>query len=159
MREILFKAKRIDNGEWVEGQYCYMLNPKSENGEPKKHFICNGTNVFNYEIDPETLCQYTGLTDKNGKLICENDIVKTQHFTDRPYSKYAKEKQFNGYVYWKERKFDGNKKYKEQIYAGEWDVKIIQDVGNFICGSWGRLWDCEVIGNIFDNPELLEEKQ
>lgn len=79
MREILFKAKRIDNGEWVEGQYCYMLNPKSENGEPKKHFICNGTNVFNTEIDPETLCQYTGVTDKNGVKIFECDIIAYEY--------------------------------------------------------------------------------
>lgn len=56
MREILFKAKRKDNYEWVEGQYYYILNPKTESGDPKKHLICNGTNVFNAEIDPETLC-------------------------------------------------------------------------------------------------------
>lgn len=94
MREILFKAKRIDNGEWVEGQYCYMLNPKSENGEPKKHFICNGTNVFNSEIDPETICQYTGLTDKNGVKIFEHDKMMIDKGEE--YEKQAKVNYSNG---------------------------------------------------------------
>lgn len=47
MREILFRAKRIDNGEWAEGQYAFILNPLTESGEPIKHLICNGTNIFN----------------------------------------------------------------------------------------------------------------
>lgn len=155
MREHRYKAKRLDNDEWIEGYYwqngCgnHFIRVIDEQSE----FV-----LLDVEIDPETLCEFTGLTDKNGKWIWENDIVKTQHFTNRSYSKYAKEKQFNGYVYWKERKFNGNPKYKEQIYAGEWDVKINQDVEVFVHGSWGRLWDCEVIGNIFDNPELLEVK-
>lgn len=152
MREHKYKAKRLDNGEWIEGYLFIGVNGVCE--------ICIGSPIIRitYEVDPNTVCEFTGLTDKNGKYIWENDIIKTQSFTDRPYSKYAKEKQFNGYVYWKEHKFIGNKKYIEQIYSGEWDVKINQDVGNFVCGSWGRLWNCEVIGNIFDNTELLEVK-
>ena len=79
MREILFKAKRIDNGEWVEGQYCYIRNPKTGSGEPKKHLICNGTNVFNVSVDPETVCQYTGLTDKKMEKAFENHKVYDPH--------------------------------------------------------------------------------
>ena len=50
MREILFKAKRIANGEWVEGQYVYFENPKTESGEPVKHFIGNGTTIFSKQM-------------------------------------------------------------------------------------------------------------
>ena len=62
-REIIFKAKRIDNGEWGEGQYAYITNPLTEDGKPIRHLICNGTNIFNDLIDPVTLCQFTGLRD------------------------------------------------------------------------------------------------
>ena len=62
-REILFKAKRTDNGEWVHGNYI--------NGG----FIIKMNHTECIDIDNNTLCQYTGLTDKNGKLIWENDIL------------------------------------------------------------------------------------
>lgn len=84
MREILFKAKRIDNGEWIEGSflnldsdsgYCYIV-PTYETAStlPIKSLILDRMKL----VDPETICQFTGLTDKNGKKIWENDIVTCQ---------------------------------------------------------------------------------
>lgn len=134
MREILFRAKRIDNGEWVEGQYAYILNPLTESGEPIKHLICNGTNIFNDEIDPKTICQYTGLTDKNGNRIWENDIV----------SAWSEGKHTIGRV---KRRVDGlyiiYPSYQKQEFWG-------------LCPDENGKTTVEVIGNIFDNPELLK---
>lgn len=128
-REILFKAKRIDNGEWVEGYYVYITNPLTEDGKPIKHLICNGTNIFNDLIDPDTLCQYTGLTDKNGKKIWENDIVRNG-------------KGDIGVVQWFEEHavfMIWNKTKHHVYYLAENDFSKI-----------------EIVGNEFDNPELLE---
>ena len=75
MREILFKAKRIKNGKWIEGYYFY--NPNID-----KHFIHNWLSNGLVEVDKNTICQYTGLTDKNGDKIWENDIVRFQFDND-----------------------------------------------------------------------------
>lgn len=131
MRDILFKAKRKDNGEWVEGQYSYIRNPYSEDGEPVTHLICNGTNVFNYEIDPDTLCQYTGLKDKNGNRIWENDIVK-----DEP-------DYMLGTVIW----------HCDDYVGWFLDDEYFEHPQMIDKEMWGN---CEVIGNIFDIPELLK---
>ena len=127
-REILFKAKRIDNGEWVEGQYVYITNPLTEDGKPIKHLICNGTNIFNDLIDSDTICQCTGLTDKNDKKIWENDIVELPdeegYFTCK-WEEDAARFVMNG---------DG----------------LTVDFDNY----WS--YQTEVAGNIFDKSELLE---
>lgn len=134
MREILFKAKRKDNGKWVEGQYAYINNPLTENGQPIRHLICNGTNIFNYEINPDTLCQYTGLTDKNGRKIWENDIVQAWSEGSNAIGKVI-------------RRVDGlyimYPAYQKKEFWGLYPNKNGKTT-------------VEVIGNIFDNEELFE---
>lgn len=141
-REILFKAKRIDNGEWVEGWYTYITNPLIEDGKPIKHLICNGTNIFNDLIDPDTLCQYTGLTDKNGRKIWENDIVKCLKRTEG-YELYQ--------VVWRNEFADFGVEPIKPKYGAKYPIGLSDGVT--LCGH-----DYRAFGNIFDNPELLEVK-
>jgi uncharacterized phage protein (TIGR01671 family) len=135
MREILFKGKRIDNGEWVVGQYVNTCYPG--NGKETGHFIVVYPNEY-HEIYTSTLCQFTGLCDKNGKKIWENDIC------------------------------DRKEKYPEVVKMtnGDWTLDysyaIGRDYGNSYCnlGFYVNERKCvEVVGNIFDNPELLQEER
>lgn len=117
--------------------------------------MSNEDSITGIEIDYKTIGQYTGLTDKNGRKIFEGDIVRTQPFSDKPYSSKAKYKQHIGVVEYRVRHFK-NSLY-EQDYEGKWIVKI-SDYGKFTCCNWNEFFKCEVIGNIYDNPELLEGK-
>lgn len=139
-REILFKAKRKDNGEWVEGQYVYITNPLTEDGKPIKHLICNGTSIFNDLIDPVTLCQYTGLTDKDGEKIWENDIVECN-----------KRKEECGLykVIWRKEYADFGVVPISNTCIGQYPI-------GFSYGKTLHGRDYKSVGNIFDNPELLE---
>ena len=147
MREILFRAKRIDNREWVEGYFCRAFKWTGDNA-PVPAIQESGCFMFR-EIDPETLCQYTGLTDKNGKRIWENDIVKYQVDNDDcPFPNKDIKKRI-GRVYFEEFRAafalamgqEGSSMINNDLY------KYVQN-GNRV----------EVIGNIFDNPELLKEE-
>ena len=114
MREILFKAKRLSDGAWVEG-YLYRLhdslNPfimfRNRHGEA-------------YEVDPSTVCQYTGLTDKNGKKIFDGDVVRRE--TDY----YGKHKVYDEPVVWEddiEKGFLGEPYTSGYcIHGGNWEV-------------------------------------
>ena len=161
-REILFKAKRKDNGKWVEGYYIYHIKrticPLGDSVKPEdeQHVIMqDGFSDWNmprdtvvYEIDPDTLCQYTGLTDKNDKKIWENDIFRYSYDYDgSPFLKDGEEIKYRaGAVFWSE-------------WRGSWAVC---GRGNKKCTNndvfkYNRNPNrTEVIGNIFDNPELLE---
>lgn len=133
MREILFKAKRIDNGEWVEG-YVFETNDNSYiayNGQFDDDLFLSPQNIF-IPIDANTICQYTGLTDKNGNMIWENDVVKGKYWERGNSHRHIGEIKYIGNAF----KVVGVKQYRG--YHDE------------LNGSY------EIIGNIFDNPELLE---
>ena len=184
MREVLFKAKLKDwktnpqQNKWVEGYYLsrkettYCFTEDYERNPVKTlHYIAVDSmtnwglpNEFRcYEIDPDTLCEFTGVHDNNKVRVFENDIVRTKEFSDRPDSKYKKSKRFNGIVEYKiysgngffndeTKKFD---RYRE--YGAEWRVNI-GDCGIYRDSDWDDFFDCEVIGNKFDNLELLDEQ-
>lgn len=128
MREILFRGKHMHvcpenkhlDGTWVEG----YLEDENHINDGKCEFL----------IDPETICQYTGLTDKNGKKIWENDILEG-HLDDKFPEDVTREK-----VIWHESGWKTEEPgCVDKEYLDEFDAE------NF-----------EVVGNVFDNPELLE---
>lgn len=156
MREHLFRGIRLDNGEWVEG---YYVKAQKLNGDGHEHFIIEeAANGSSHLVIPESVGEYTGIHDKNDKKIFENDIVRTQPFYDRPFSSKRKGKQFVGVVEYTTRKFNGNRFYQEQTYDARWRANIVEDIGKYVHSSWGDFWNCEVIGNVFENGELLEEQ-
>lgn len=160
MREILFKAKRIDNGEWVEGYYQKRYDLLDN--EEHLIFHADSYNVWEYaEIIPETLCQFTGLTDKNGNEIWENDILK---FEDEIWmfshtscgTEYDSAKIENyGLIGYDENsaRYDFVK-YKFNENSVEADLHENHDIE---FSEFAK--ENERIGNIFDNPELLQEEK
>lgn len=139
MIEILFKGKRIDNNEWIEGFYLPI-------GE-RTYIICEAeldctdgenTDLYTtewYEVDPETICQYTGWVDKNGRRY-EGDIFQVVDIECA--------------CIWR--------------YVIKWDDKLLRWSANNIEKSYiklplsdFRIEEINVIGNVFDNSELLEE--
>ena len=158
MREILFRGKRVDNGEWVEGNLFIPDYPD------KPTEICIGTNVvrITYEVIPETVGQYTGLTDKNGTKIFEGDIVQYQTYDDFICTSVVK-----------------LGKYKQDGSSGEYNgidcIGYYVEVIEFICPDWcdedfyffhehlktQNILEvekkCKVIGNNHDKPKIKEE--
>ena len=138
MREILFRGKRLDNCTWAEGSLsmeyfhecgCVMISPTSD--------TC-------YKVEPETVGQFTGRTDKNGKKVFEHDVIR-HHFGDEigvirfgQYRNPFGDDEFGGHVGF----------YVDWI-AGTYPQTLRKDLG-----YWMQM--VEVIGNIHDNPELLE---
>lgn len=131
MREILFKAKTC-NGKWVQGLLTHKDN---------KWYISNKEGIpFAFEVIPETIGQYTGLKDKNGKEIYEGDIVK--------FDEYKYEKLVQSII--------SEIKWCEELCS----LSLVVSEQQGTRGTLSHLLDynkeVKVIGNIFDNPELLE---
>ena len=135
----LFKAKRLDNGEWVQGALfngeSHCIIGQEIKFSPYTEHECK---IVGYEVDRDTICQCTGLKDKNGKLIWENDVVK--QFAD--CNELGNSLYFFYQIRWNNEysAFEGYEIYTEETVL------------------FPDLEDIEVIGNIFDNPELLESE-
>lgn len=137
-REILFKAKVKDGTEWIKGGLIVVKNTERrfivdiDSKTALRGFRTHCSDKFDWrstEVDPDTVCQYTGLTDKNGKKIWENDIVQ---------------------VGW----YKGTVEYENGCFVIKWYNKFLRKG----LGNWSDLDGFHTVGNIYDNPELLEEE-
>lgn len=139
----LFKAKRVYNGgEWVQGYYVKGLDVHGKEVhlifEPNTMFYSSGETDGWYKVDPTTICQCTGLKDKNGKLIWENDIC------DR------------------KEEYPEIVKYNNGDWTLDYSYSKGKESGYCYCNLGFYALErkyVEVIGNIFDNPELLESEE
>ncbi len=137
MRDILFRGKRIDNGEWVEGHFYTQVYLPETIEEEWYWFIkpIGGKSWESFRVAPETVSQYTGLLDKNGKKIFEGDICQTKGkplIDEKPFA-----------VVWND--------YYSGFYWENLDNPRETDMFTETVAEL-----TEVIGNIHDNPELLE---
>ena len=135
MREILFKAKRKDNGKWVEGYYQKRYDLLGN--EVHLIFHADSYTVWEYaEVDPETLCWFTGRCDRYGNKIWENDIMMAH--LDESYPEDATYETVEwGVAGWVTHEAGST----DREYLDEFDLEHY-----------------EVVGNIFDNKELLQEE-
>ena len=124
MREILFRGKRIDNGEWVEGYFVNLWLMHYQKHQP----IITDNNAVSYDVDPSTVGQYTGLTDKNGKKIFEGDIMA-----------------FTAYG------FD----YVGTVEFADGSFSIMCEHASPFLDQAVSKHGAYIIGNMHDNPELL----
>ena len=146
MREILFRGKRLDNGRWVEG-YAYYNDQVSKIiyaiGVDKESHYCEAHDVF-----PTTVSEFTGLHDKNGKQIFEGDLLKITSTVFGGITEQQTQKREDIALVEYDSKTGG---YRLKVYNNGKYKRISKFTKNHL---WA--YDAEVIGNKWDNPELLE---
>ena len=143
MREIKFRGKRLDNGEWLYGNLVELRNPFNPNDAsacfimPKEVNIAAPDSIAEQDVvDPDTVGQFTGLLDKNGKEIYEGDIIS--------------------------ERLKGHRKYQDAYQVVFVDYQWCGKNGYGSCTSlslFEEFHDIKVIGNIHDNPELLSNDE
>lgn len=150
MREILFRGKRIDNGEWVYGSFVMdVIELHQRENFPNSPVLVDGfirrydfenKKIKMYEVDRESVGQYIGLTDKNGTKIFDGDIVR--HLNDCPYADESIVEK--GIVFWNNKSCGWYRTSNGAFNHGRKDIYRMSP-------------DCfyEVIGNIYENAELL----
>ena len=143
IREVIFRGKRLHDNKWIYGNFISDCEGNPHIIEPR--FFCEDGHHLQYEdntdtpvfIIPETVGQYTGLTDKNGMRIFEGDICRFKRFNDVHIGKIVFNATTASFVMW------------YQPIVGAYGKKATQKMLLSVCD------DIEVIGNIHDNPELL----
>ena len=135
MREIKFRGKRVDNGEWV---YGYLIGNDVIVGDIVEFSDEYFNTEFWYKVDPKTVGQYTGLKDRNGREIYEGDVLRLV---------------LVDYAHVPEQIFVvGSDSFFE-------DVCYLQNISRFVEDSGSETDGIEVIGNIYENPELLKGEE
>lgn len=177
-REIKFRGKRTDNGAWVYGglhlhqevKLCVATAKEVEENE-KAMILVDGMADWNLpvpihsiEVDGETVGQFTGLKDKNGKEVYEGDVLRIEYFkiaVGENLGVYETEAELTGVM-----GFDGLSLILQNIVGEKWQEYTGYDAGEGNCkfmylgdvyeGSLDASYQIEVIGNIYENPELLK---
>ena len=150
MREILFRGKYVDAGEWVEG--CLLHDSEQNESYIAEHFEYNTVSIR--EVIPETVGQYTGLTDKNGKKIFEGDIIKFCRYACDWMDKEEYDIEIS-VVEFENGCFVLDKTYSSDGYN---ELSCVYGEISHIDGTYEDCAIFEVIGNIHDNGELLGDK-
>ena len=145
MREIIFRGRRVGETTWTQGWYAQKKNPHSEDGLPITYLIADLC-PFGSQVDGETVSQYTGLTDKNGKQVFEGDILKIWKKSDSL-----------GTYYFPPVEYPVNVVVKWDLCSWMWEVQGKERYYIHFPEAWCH-YECEVIGNVWDDPWLLTEE-
>ena len=136
MREILFRGKDLRTGEWVFGSFGIFT--ELDGSGPMQYDIMAAQEESSHPVNPDTVGQYTGMTDKNGRKIFEGDILKGEYELDGAHG------EFHEAVLWE----GGSWAIQECGYDYTADILTDETAA-----------ECVIVGNIHDNPELMEVQE